>query len=240
MCHGGDDGLWGPEQSRARPASRTWRACRVFSISTRKRAGGQVAELQISPCLQRLPVRRPIDHWLDSGRSPRPPTPASPATSPPTGRWPGAYCCRIRQHSARSVGAVSPCPAHEMLPVASCSKSTTILPVRRVGGVLCRRPYMSRMLWSGGARQESRLRNSWGWRLGAVLNSPGKHPFALDRRLDAGSGGPAARREVEVGLFRRVADRASEHRWVTDAGRAPRGVAGGALVMSPGVRAGRR
>ena len=96
MCHGGDDGLWGPEQSRARPASRTWRACRVFSISTRKRAGGQVAELQISPCLQRLPVRRPIDHWLDSGRSPRPPTPASPATSPPTGRWPGAYCCRIR------------------------------------------------------------------------------------------------------------------------------------------------
>ena len=88
--------------------------------------------------------------------------------------------------------------------------------------------------------QKSRLRNSWGWRLGAVLNSPGKHPFALDRRLDAGSGGPAARREVEVGLFRRVADRASEHRWVTDAGRAPRGVAGGALVMSPGVRAGRR
>ena len=86
----------------------------------------------------------------------------------------------------------------------------------------------------------SRLRNSWGWRLGAVLNSPGKHPFALDRRLDAGSGGPAARREVKVGLFRRVADRASEHRWVTDAGRAPRGVAGGALVMSPGVRAGRR
>ena len=47
--------------------------------------------------------------------------------------------------------------------------------------------------------QLSRLRNSWGWRLGAVLNSPGKHPFALDRRLDAGSGGPAARREVEVG-----------------------------------------
>ena len=41
-------------------------------------------------------------------------------------------------HSARSVGAVSPCPAHEMLPVASCSKSTTILPVGRVGGVLCR------------------------------------------------------------------------------------------------------
>ena len=54
------------------------------------------------------------------------------------------------------------------------------------------------------------------------------------------SGEPAARREVKVGLFRRVADRASGHRWVTDAGRAPRGVAGGALVMSPGVRAGRR
>ena len=86
----------------------------------------------------------------------------------------------------------------------------------------------------------SRLRNSWGLRLGAVLNSPGEHPFALDRRLDAGSGGPAARREVEVGLFRRVADRAQGHRWVTDAGRAPRGGAGGALVMSPGVRAGRR
>ena len=110
------------------------------------------------------------------------------------------------------------------------------------------RPVEKPALTSGGVRQRadcqisllSRLRNSWGWRLGAVLNSPGKHPFALDRRLDAGSGGPAARREVEVGLFRRVADRASEHRWVTDAGRAPRGVAGGALVMSPGVRAGRR
>ena len=101
-----------------------------------------------------------------------------------------------------------------------------------------RRPAVTVAL--GGVWDESRLRNSWGWRLGAVLNSPGKHPFALDRRLDAGSGGPAARREVEVGLFRRVADRASEHRWVTDAGRAPRGVAGGALVMSPGVRAGRR
>ena len=86
----------------------------------------------------------------------------------------------------------------------------------------------------------SRLRNSWGLRLGAVLNSPGEYPFALDCRLDAGSGGPAARREVEVGLFRRVADRASGHRWMTDAGRAPRGVPGGALVMSPGVRAGRR
>ena len=36
----------------------------------------------------------------------------------------------------------------------------------------------------------SRLRNSWGLRLGAVLDSPGEHPFALDRRLDAGSGGP--------------------------------------------------
>ena len=69
----------------------------------------------------------------------------------------------------------------------------------------------------------SRLRNSWGFRLGAVLNSPGEHPFALDRRLDAGSGGPAARREVEVGLFRRVADRAPGHGWVTDAHRAPKG-----------------
>ena len=39
--------------------------------------------------------------------------------------------------------------------MTSCSKSTTILPVGRVGGVLCRRPYMSRMLWSGGARQEN-------------------------------------------------------------------------------------
>ena len=92
----------------------------------------------------------------------------------------------------------------------------------------------------GNSCRLSRLRNSWGLRLGAVLNSPGEHPFALDRRLDAGSGGPAARREVEVGLFRRVADRAQGHRWVTDAGRAPRGGAGGALVMSPGVRAGRR
>ena len=33
--------------------------------------------------------------------------------------------------------------------------------------------------------QESRLRNSWGLRLGAALNSPGEHPFALDCRLDA-------------------------------------------------------
>ena len=106
----------------------------------------------------------------------------------------------------------------------------------RIRSTLNRRPPEAQdIVWL-----QSRLRNSWGWRLGAVLNSPGKHPFALDRRLDAGSGGPAARREVEVGLFRRVADRASEHRWVTDAGRAPRGVAGGALVMSPGVRAGRR
>ena len=31
----------------------------------------------------------------------------------------------------------------------------------------------------------SRLRNSWGLRLGAALNSPGEHPFALDCRLDA-------------------------------------------------------
>ena len=32
---------------------------------------------------------------------------------------------------------------------------------------------------------ESRLRNSWGLRLGEVLNAPGKRPFALGRRLDA-------------------------------------------------------
>ena len=58
----------------------------------------------------------------------------------------------------------------------------------------------------GGAQRllKSRLRNSWGLRLGAVLNSPGEHAFALGRRLDAGSGGPAARRELEVGLFRRL------------------------------------
>ena len=86
----------------------------------------------------------------------------------------------------------------------------------------------------------SRLRNSWGLRLGAVINSPGEHPFALDRRLDAGSGGPTAREEKTVGRFRRVGDRPLGHRWVTDAHGAPRGVAGGALVMSPDVRAGRR
>ena len=86
----------------------------------------------------------------------------------------------------------------------------------------------------------SRLRNSWGLRLGAVINSPGEHPFALDRRLDAGSGGPTAREEEAVGRFRRVGDRPLGHRWVTDAHGAPRGVAGGALVMSPDVRAGRR
>ena len=33
--------------------------------------------------------------------------------------------------------------------------------------------------------QLSRLRNSWGLRLGAALNSPGEHPFALDCRRDA-------------------------------------------------------
>ena len=156
-----------------------------------------------------------------------------------------------REHRAAGRRGV---PPHAPLDFASAA----LQPLIRHDGVTDRRRWESALLHQSYATRSStasrrpttrnarsiwlmsRLRNSWGWRLGAVLNSPGKHPFALDRRLDAGSGGPAARREVEVGLFRRVADRASEHRWVTDAGRAPRGVAGGALVMSPGVRAGRR
>ena len=45
-----------------------------------------------------------------------------------------------RSDVARSVSSQSVSqPAHEMLSVTSCSKSTTILPVERMGGVLCRR-----------------------------------------------------------------------------------------------------
>ena len=65
-----------------------------------------------------------------------------------------------------------------------------------------------------------------GWRRGALLNSPGEHPFGLDRRLAAGSGGPAARREVEVGSF----DMFPTARWdtggVTDAPSGAEGPAG--------------
>ena len=61
-----------------------------------RRLAGKLLNCRSPRVCQRLPVRRPIDHWPDSGRSPRPPTPASPATSLPTGRWPGAYFCRIR------------------------------------------------------------------------------------------------------------------------------------------------
>ena len=87
----------------------------------------------------------------------------------------------------------------------------------------------------------SRLRNSWGLLLlGAVLNSPGERPLALDRRLDACSGRMAARREVEVELFRRVCRPSAGTGVGADARRAPRDVAGGALTRSPGVRAGRR
>ena len=61
-----------------------------------------------------------------------------------------------RSDVARSVSSQSVSqPAHEMLPVTSCSRVQTRVPVERMGGVLCRRPYMSRMLWSGGARQEN-------------------------------------------------------------------------------------
>ena len=65
-----------------------------------------------------------------------------------------------------------------------------------------------------------------GWRRGALRNSPGEHPFGLDCRLAAGSGGPAAHREVEVGSF----DMFPTARWdtggVTDAPSGAEGPAG--------------
>ena len=130
---------------------------------------------------------------------------------------------RLRDQLRRPCGTPTPQPAQPMVPGPGGGR-----PSARLGPPRSARPWARAR---GRPRREgpiisyyrSRLRNSWGFRLGAVLNSPGEHPFALDRRLDAGSGGPAARREVEVGLFRRVADRAPGHGWVTDAHRAPKG-----------------
>ena len=190
---------------------------------------GASAPPVISTCRVNTPVRRGSRHFQECSAERLPEgmhgvyrglLVRSPVRS--SARWSRRWCRRVSPSTSR----------HRRCRASSGTTSHRMGERDRVLG-----PHPASLV---AVRQESRLRNSWGWRLGAVLNSPGKHPFALDRRLDAGSGGPAARREVEVGLFRRVADRASEHRWVTDAGRAPRGVAGGALVMSPGVRAGRR
>ena len=67
-------------------------------------------------------------------------------------------------------------------------------PARRVATVIRDSEYRTAG-WRGRAAADrmgrgkhrllSRLRNSWGLRLGAALNSPGEHPFALDCRLDA-------------------------------------------------------
>ena len=104
----------------------------VFEPEEGWRAVAEPADL---PCLQRLPVSPP-NRSLARFRS----VPAAADTrftrNVPADRTLAGGV--LLPHSARSVGAVSPCPAHEMLPVASCSKSTTILPVGRVGGVLCR------------------------------------------------------------------------------------------------------
>ena len=62
-------GCGGQKQSRARPASRTWRACRAFSIRTGRGLAGKLLNCRSPRVCNRLPVRRPIDHWLDSGRS---------------------------------------------------------------------------------------------------------------------------------------------------------------------------
>ena len=62
--------------------------------------------------------------------------------------------------------------------------------------------------------------NSWSLRLGAVLSSPGEHPFARDRgrmpNLEDRRHAEGGSRAVSV-----FADRARGHRWVTDAGRTP-------------------
>lgn len=58
-----------------------------------------------------------------------------------------------------------------------------------------------------------------GLRLGAVLNAPGERASALDRRLDAWSGGPAARRKVEIGCFTVFsAPRGDTGGWLTPVG----------------------
>ena len=93
--------------------------------------------------------------------------------------------------------------------------------------------------WPVPVVQQSRLQNSRGIGVGAVLSSLGEHdcPGSPTGYLVGRTGGTPGGRSR---MFRRVLDRALGHPWVTDARRAPRGVAGGALVMSRGARAGRR
>ena len=109
-------GCGGQKQSREGPASRTWRACRAFSIRTGRGLAGKLLNCR-SPrvcnvfrfAAQSITGSIPVD---PRGRR-HPLHPQRPRRQD-AGR--GAYCW---PHSARSVGAVSPCPAHEMLPVAS-------------------------------------------------------------------------------------------------------------------------
>ena len=74
---------------------------------------------------------------------------------------------------------------------------------------------------------ESRLRNSGACGLARSRILLVNTPFGLDRRLGRTGGTPRGGSRVS----RRVLDRALGHRWVTDARRAPRSIAGGTLVM---------
>ena len=127
-------GCGGQKQSRARPASRTWRACRVFSIRTGRGLAGKLlncrsprvcnvfrfaaqsitGSIPVGPRGRRHPLHPQRPRRQDAGR----------------GRTAAAFgsVCRCCQ----------PVPGARDATVASCSKSTTILPVGRVGGVLCR------------------------------------------------------------------------------------------------------
>ena len=112
--------------------------------------------------------------------------------------------------------------------------------------------------WEGGGRPETRLKD-WLDPLGtgedaidgAACKTPGGLGWAQSSALLVNTICPGSWTGYLVGItggtpggrsrmFRRVLDRALGHPWVTDARRAPRGVAGGALVMSRGARAGRR
>ncbi len=83
----------------------------------------------------------------------------------------------------------------------------------------------------------AKLPGDWGWAQSSALLVNTICPGSWTGYLVGRTGGTPGGRSR---MFRRVLDRALGHPWVTDARRAPRGVAGGALVMSRGARAGRR